>query len=281
MAHEVLDLIVVRDVAVPAQRDPRAPLVERRLFVAPWPAVRPAIKVSVVIPAVNEASNIGWVLDHLPPVHEVLVVDGESQDDTVGAVLAVTPSARILVQPRRGKGDALRAGFAAATGDVIVMLDADGSMDPAEIPMFVSLLSHGFDVVKGSREVCGGGSTDLTAFRRLGNRGLVRAANALYRGRWSDMCYGYIAFRRATLPAMNLYADGFEIETQILTHAAAAGLRIAEVPSLELDRRNGTSNLRPINDGLRILRTMLRGRMSPTRERVLAHVAAHEAAAAG
>jgi glycosyltransferase involved in cell wall biosynthesis len=104
---------------------------------------------------VNEASNIGRVLDHLPPVHEVLVVDGASQEGTVAAVLAVTPEARILVRPSRGKGDALRAGFAAATCDVIIMLDADGSMNPDEIPMFVSLLSHGFDVVKGSREVRG------------------------------------------------------------------------------------------------------------------------------
>jgi hypothetical protein len=167
---------------------------------------------------------------------------------------------RIVPDPGGGKGAALRAGFAAATGDSVVMLDADGSMDPAEITRYLALLAVGFEMVKGSRFMVGGGSTDITALRRLGNRVLCSAMNTLYRTRFSDLCYGYCAFRRSALPLLALTAEGFEIETEMTVHAVAAGLRICEVPSFEAPRGHGTTHLRTFRDGERVLRTVVRAK---------------------
>ena len=218
-------------------------------------------RVSVVIPAFNEADNLRWLLPQLAGVHEVIVVDGESADGTGDVVRELCPEATLIRQRPRGKGAALRAGFEAAGGDVIVMIDADGSMDPLEIDSFVALIARGFDVVKGSRHSCGGGSEDLTFIRRLGNRVFVRLANLLYGSSWSDLCYGYIALRRSAVDRLRLRSDGFEIETEICVHAVTAGLAVAEVPSFELNRRSGVSKLHPFRGGWRVLKVLFRDRL--------------------
>ncbi|RJT83048.1 glycosyltransferase family 2 protein [Arthrobacter cheniae] len=213
--------------------------------------------ISVVIPTLNEARNIPWVLRRMPTyVDEVVIVDGRSTDNTVGVAQALREDIVVVNEKRKGKGVALRSGFAAATGDIIVMLDADGSMDPQEIGWFVSPLQHDYDFVKGSRYVTGGGSEDLTWLRRTGNRALTGLANAVLHSNYSDLCYGYIAFRRECLVVLQLESDGFEIETELIVRAARAGLRIAEVPSFELDRISGASNLQTFRDGWRVLGTM-------------------------
>ena len=223
-------------------------------------------RVSVVIPAFNEADNLRWLLPQLASADEVIVVDGESMDGTDEVVRELCPHATLIRQRPRGKGAALRAGFATATGDIIVMLDADGSMDPLEIDTLVVLIARGFDVVKGSRNSCGGGSQDLTFIRRLGNRLFVSLANALYGTAWSDLCYGYIALRRSALDRLHLHSDGFEIETEICVHAVTAHLTVAEVPSYELSRRSGVSNLHPLRDGWRVLKVLLRNRLRRRKE---------------
>src|SRR5689334_22047609 len=130
----------------------------------PWPLV------SVVIPALNEARNLPHVFSRLPEgLHEVILVDGHSVDDTLTTARLLRPDVRIIMQTRKGKGNALICGFAAATGDVIVTLDADGSADPGEIPRFVQALLNGADFAKGTRFADGGGSSDITRLRRLGN----------------------------------------------------------------------------------------------------------------
>ena len=225
-------------------------------------AVDRRCRVSVVIPVLNEARNLPWVLRRLPPdIHEVILVDGRSVDGTVEVALGIRPDIVPVIEPRRGKGRALRAGFAAATGDYIVMLDGDGSMDPGEIPMFVERLRHD-DFVKGSRCLGDGDSDDFTWVRRLGNRSLLGLVNGLFGQPFTDLCYGYCAFRRSHLDRLNLTADGFEIETQLVVHAVKAGLRIGEVPSVELVRTGGISNLRVLRDGPRVLRTIVRERLS-------------------
>jgi glycosyltransferase involved in cell wall biosynthesis len=220
------------------------------------------LTMSLVIPAKNEAANIGWVLERVPDVvDEIVVVDGQSTDGTVEAARRVRPDIVAVSEDRPGKGAALRAGFGAARAEAIVMIDADGSMDPCEIERFAELLVRGYDVVKGSRFLAGGGSADLTGVRRLGNQALCSSVNALYGCGFSDLCYGYFAFHRRHLGALDLSADGFEIETEIVVKAIKADLRIGEVASLELPRRTGESNLRAFRDGRRVLRTLLRERL--------------------
>jgi glycosyltransferase involved in cell wall biosynthesis len=238
------------------------PAIGRALAATP-PALH-QLTVTVVVPTLNEEQNLRWLLPQLTHADEVVVVDGQSTDGTLDVVRELCPRAVVVSLPPNGKGGALRAGFATATCDVVVMLDADGSMDPLEMDAYLALIRRGFDVVKGSRYSCGGGSEDLTFVRRTGNRFLTRLANLIYGTKWTDMCYGYIALRRSSIPKMNLDAEGFEIETQICVHAVTHGLKVAEVPSYELNRRFGESHLHPVRDGLRVLRVLLTARFRST-----------------
>ena len=215
-------------------------------------------KISVVVPAMNEGKNIAHVLHRLPgDLHEVILVDGNSQDDTVAVAREACPNIRVLTQSGRGKGDAFRTGFAAVTGNLIVMLDADGSAAPEEIPLFVEALEAGADFAKGSRFLDGGGSADITAMRRLGNSFLSGTANALHGTHFTDLCYGYNAFWARCLPFIALDVPGFEVETLINLRIAGAGMKITEVPSYEADRLHGQSNLKTFRDGFRVLGTIL------------------------
>jgi glycosyltransferase involved in cell wall biosynthesis len=211
----------------------------------------------------NEEKNIGWVLERLPEsVDEVILVDGNSTDDTVAVSRAIRPDIRVVGQDRPGKGAALRAGFAAARGDFIVMIDADRSMDPSEIQRYLDLLDQDHDLVKGSRFLGDGGTTDMELIRLLGNGVLRGLVNGLFRADFTDLCYGFFAFRRNRLDDLALCSDGFEIETEIVVRAVKAGLRIGEVPSFESPRAYGESNLNTWRDGTRVLRTVLRHRFS-------------------
>ena len=221
-------------------------------------------KVSVIIPAKNEAENLPYVLPALPDiVDEVVLVDGRSTDDTIAVARRLRPDVIVVPQSYRGKGDAVSCGFAMASGDIIVMIDADGSTDPEEIPLFVGALVNGADFAKGSRHLPEGGSEDLTWFRRTGNACLTGLVNLLFGARYTDLCYGYNAFWRDCLTALNVDSTGFEIETQLNVRAVKVGLVIEEVPSMERNRIHGESNLHPIRDGMRVLRTIFRERLSP------------------
>jgi glycosyltransferase involved in cell wall biosynthesis len=227
-----------------------------------------ALRVSVVIPALNEARNLPHVLPRIPRwVHEVLLVDGRSTDDTAEVARSLYPAIKIVAQHGRGKGQALRSGFAAATGDVIVMLDADGSMDPAEIPAFLGTLLRGADFAKGSRFIQGGGTVDMPFYRFLGNLAFVVSVRLMFGGNYSDLCYGYNAFWASILPRLALDGDGFEIETMMNVRALRCGLKIMEVPSFEAKRVHGQGRLRTIPDGWRVLKTIWRERQAHGRQR--------------
>ncbi len=221
--------------------------------------------ISVVIPALNEAQNLRHVLPLIPPiVTEIILVDGHSTDDTIEVVhqlgSIIRSPVHVIKQIGMGKGDALRVGFAACTGDIIVTLDADGSTDPREIPLFVEALLRANDFAKGSRSILGGGSHDFTLLRRLGNYGLRKLVNILFRTRFSDLCYGYNAFWKYCLDFIEIDCDGFEVETLIHLRVHKANLRIIEVPSVEYRRIYGKSNLNAFRDGWRVLRTIVRER---------------------
>ena len=232
----------------------------------PWP------RVSVVVPTRNEARNLPYVFSRLPAdVHEVIVVDGHSVDDTVAVARRLWPDVRIVQQTRQGKGNALACGFEAATGDVIAMVDADGSADPSEIPKFVQALVNGADFAKGTRFAPGGGSSDITRLRSLGNRLLTALVNLCCGTEYSDLCYGFNVFWRKHVPVLGLdttspasprgdgrlWGDGFEIETLIHIRVRGEGLIVAEVPSFEHPRIHGVSNLDAFSDGFRVLTIIL------------------------
>ncbi len=241
----------------------------------PWP------RVSVVIPTLNEARNLPHVLGALSSdIYEVIVVDGHSVDDTLAVARKLRPDARIVMQTRTGKGNALACGCAAATGDIIAMIDADGSTDASEIQSFVSALLDGADFAKGTRFAKGGGSEDITRLRALGNRILTGMVNLLYGTKYTDLCYGFNVFWQSHLSVLGFdatatlsadrsgrpWGDGFEIETLINIRIAAAGLAVAEVPSFEYSRLYGVSNLSAFSDGLRVLCTILHERFIAPRQ---------------
>jgi glycosyltransferase involved in cell wall biosynthesis len=224
-------------------------------------AIMPSV--SVVVPAKNEARNLEHVFGTIPEwVDEIVLVDGHSTDDTVAVARKLHPAVNIVHQQGRGKGDALQAGFAAAKGEIIVMMDADGSTDGKEIPRFVAALTTGADFAKGSRFASGAGSDDITFSRHLGNKILSGLVNTFFGTRYTDLCYGYNAFWAKHLDKLDLDCDGFEIETVMNVRAAKVGLAIQEIPSYEHLRLHGMSNLKVVRDGWRIAKFIFRERFA-------------------
>ena len=219
--------------------------------------------ISVIVPAMNEAQNLSHVLPRIPrEVHEVILVDGHSIDDTIAVAQRLMPGIRVVQQQGRGKGAAIRTGFAAATGDIIVMIDADGSTAPEEIPAYVRALTDGADYAKGSRFLTGGGTSDMPFHRKLGNMAFVYLVRLFFGGKYTDLCYGYNAFWARVVPMLELDRDGFEIETEMNIRVLRRGLTVAEVPSFESARVYGVGRLRTIPDGWRVLKTIFRERFN-------------------
>lgn len=236
-------------------------------------------RVSVIVPAKDEADNIREILPYLSAYDEVIVVVGRDDEESMDAALTTLPSAKVVHQTRKGKGNAMVCGFKEATGDVIVTFDVDGSADPHEIPRFVRALTAGADLAKGSRFCPGGGSQDITQFRAIGNNGLNLLATGLVSTRFTDLCYGFNAFWADQLPLLDLpepdaegaqVGDGFEIEAMIIGRFALSKAVIFEVPSYEHYRYHGHTNLNAIRDGFRVLWTLLRDRLHRRHYRALA-----------
>lgn len=212
----------------------------------------------MVVAALNEAENLSYVLPRIPEdVYECILVDGHSTDGTVETAKRIRPNIRIICQGGRGKGDALRCGFAAARGDAIVAIDADGSTDPAEIPAFVGALQAGAEYVKGSRFIPGAGTADMTTLRKVGNWGFIALVRMLFGVRYSDFNYGYTAFWTRVLPQLDLHSEGFEIECEMNLRAAVSGLKVVEVASFECNRIAGEAHLRTFPDGWRVLKQVV------------------------
>lgn len=210
------------------------------------------------MPVLDEEASLPHVLVDLPDfVDELIIVDGLSRDNSVEVACSIRPDSRIILETRRGKGAAVRAGLSAATADYVIFIDADYSHDPREIGNMIERLREGYDLVHGSRFKPGGGSADLTLFRFVANKLFVWITNFLHGTNYTDVCYGYLGFRKDALARLSLVADSMEIDAEVLISAYRAGLRVAEVPSFERRRYSGHSRLNALRDGWRILRKIV------------------------
>ena len=241
-------------------------------------------KISLVIPTKNEEKNLALLLFKIPSfIDEVIVVDASSRDGTYELALNSHRVTKTYKQRGFGKGSALCLGAQAATGELIIFMDADGSMSPDEFPIMLKMLiNEDVDIVKGSRYLEGAGSDDLSAFRSAGNRGLLWLARILYNCNWSELAYGYFAFKSSVVKKLDLnefeskisskfifsklaYGQGFEIEAVIFCRAARRNLKVLEFASHETKRWNGTSNLKAIPDGFRVLSAIILERIRSER----------------
>lgn len=216
--------------------------------------------ISVVICALNEEGNLPKVLPKIPDwVDEVILVDGHSIDNTVAVAKSIFPAVRILYQPGKGKDDAMKHGFRNATGEIVVVLDADGSTDPVQIPELVCPLLDGYDFVKGSRFLWV--NPNMSLRRRLGNKMLVALTNLLFGTKYTDVCCGYNAFWKRCLDKIKFSGDSFDYEPVLHVKIKKAGLRVAEVPCQDIGRISGTSKLPMLTQGLKAAIAILHQRL--------------------
>lgn len=206
--------------------------------------------ISAVFCALNEEQNLPYVLVNVPGwVDEVLLVDGHSTDMTVEVAKKLCPTIKVVYQPGKGKGDALKYGVQQANGDIIVTLDADGQTDPKDIPRFVAPLLNGYDLVKGTRLVHGR-PTNMPRYRWFGNKILVITCNILYGTRYTDICSGYNAFWKSTFQRLKLTNNGFEMEQEMMVKVKKMGLKVMEMEHHDAGRLGSNSKVSGVKQGL-------------------------------
>lgn len=214
--------------------------------------------VSILIPTLNEENNVADILIEINKLSfnkEIIVIDGGSKDKTVEICRKFTNL--VFIQKGKGKGCAIRQGVARCNGEYIIIVDADGSHRPEEIPLIINHLFRGADIVKGSRFKDHGKTFDMEPWRNMGNRVFVILSNLLFHGNFSDLCYGYLGFKKQIFEELNTKENGFAIDAEITIKALKRSLEIVEVPSIELLRNSGKSRLRALPDGLRIFYVIL------------------------
>lgn len=223
---------------------------------------------SVVLAAFNEAPTIAAVVRGAlaiePPPLEVIVVDDGSSDDS--GRLAAEAGARVIrLESNQGKGAAVRQGIESARGTILVLLDADGQDDPAEIPSLLDALVPGVDLVIGSRFLGTFDDGAITPVNRLGTIFLTTVLNVMFRAHVTDCLAGFRAVRRDALRRFTLSARRYDIEVDLLIGVLQTGGRVVEVPVRRSARLHGASGLRAVSDGTRILLRMLELRIAPPR----------------
>jgi glycosyltransferase involved in cell wall biosynthesis len=225
-------------------------------------------KVAVVIPCYNESQGIAQVVKGFKREMllrhgfelDVIVVDNNSSDNT--AEIARDVGARVITERKKGKGNALRAGFKSVSDDTtyVAMLDGDDTYSAKELYRLLEPLHSDFcDVVIGSR--LGGKMQDdaMTGFNRMGNWVFSHLVRYSYRVNVTDVLTGYFAWKKPVIDELNPYlvSDGFAIEMEMITKMARLGVEIYSVP-ISYHPRSGETNLRPVYDGYRILKMYLK-----------------------
>ena len=218
--------------------------------------------VSIIIPALNEEDTIAKVIDEIPKKDlqkvgyrvEIIVIDNNSTDGT--AETAKEKGVKVIAEPVKGKGRAIRTAFKSVSGDFIFMLDADYTYPATYIPRMLEVLQEGHDVVIGSRLKGQMGKGAMSKMHLMGNRLLVFIANILYGTRISDLCTGYWGLTRRVIEELELNAEGFELEAAMFAEIAKKGYKIAEVP-IYYRRRTTPGTLSALKDGIKIGWTLL------------------------
>ncbi len=214
-------------------------------------------KISIVIPALNEEKTIGILLKDIRKryknKYEIVVIDDGSTDKT--AEIAKKYNVKLVQNKRKsGKGSALRKGFAAASGDILVMLDADLSHKPEDLPQLLApMKDKKIGLVIASRAL--GGSEEYTFFRAIGNVSLTTLANLMLPVKAFDVLNGYKVLRKEI--AKDLTCKGFEIEIQIVAHALKKGYEVVEVASQEKARADGHAKSSALKEGWKFFRLIV------------------------
>ena len=222
--------------------------------------------VVIILPTLNEEETIGKVIDEIPQAilrekgyqAKVLVVDGSSADLT--RQIAQERGAEVIVEPRRGKGRAMRSAFERVEADFVFMLDADYTYPATYIPDMLDILHQGCDVVIGSRLKGEREKGAMTCLNTIGNHLLTLMANMLYLTRISDLCTGYWGLKGNIIPRLRLSATGFNFEAELFSQIVKNGYSIGEVP-IYYRRRPTPTKLSSIKDGLTIGWTLLSRRL--------------------
>lgn len=218
-------------------------------------------KVTVVIPAKEEAETIGEIIDGAAVyADEMIVIDGHSKDGT--AKIAEKKGVRVVLDHGRGKGDAVRLGIENAAGDVIVFIDADGSHDPDDIPKLVRpIAEEGYDLVMGSRMV--GGSDELhgtpdEAMRLIGSTIITLVINWRFGKRLTDYQNGLRAIRASVARELPLRSNLPTIEQEMAILCLRRGHKVTEVGTHEYRRKAGYSKIHTFRTGFRYPFNLLR-----------------------
>lgn len=214
------------------------------------------MKVSVVIPTLDEAGCIGKLLSEIPKdiVDEIIVVDGHSTDGTAEIVRKL--GHRVIMQDGQGYGGAFIQGVQASAGDTVVLMDADGSQNPQDIPKLIKKLNEGYDCVFASRYTIESHSEDDTLVRSFGNWLITLLVNILFHVRTSDTLFLFAAIKKDVFYKLDTRAQGFEFCVEVLLKACAEKFKLGEIPSIERKRYSGRSKVRALFHGFKIIKSI-------------------------